>query len=372
MEETRIGTGVNVGAAEEKEGYWYFDSVATPLFNEEIGPGVCGRKPVSYALFGQLFLAPMMLPHHRRDRGRMESETEIFRRQRAFLEEYAALLREIGDVEGQRPGQRARELVHKLAENGSGSAQLDTERHRTRTSQSYAVKSSSYATPERYLSFYRFLERDGEAGAVERIRAVEELYRLELDLIFRNHRNTLGARLRFLLCRLPEGGAFAVEGGEEAAEAAILDGAGRILSFALLWAAAQRVNDWEVYELLHRRFGMPVPASTGIAGRSVPTSAQIPFSDIAELCTSVCRGEGSLTPREARALLRLLERFPCGAAAGSLQALLEAVSQARKLAYARVKDEEEREARRQLCALAGELDQMEGDIEARLREQQEG
>lgn len=293
-------------------------------------------------------------------------EEKIFQRQRAFLAEYTALLPTISEIEEKLPGKRAQELVHKLAENGSGSAQLDTERRRTRNSQSYAVKSSSYAAPERYLSFYRFLERAGTEEPETCIRQVEELYRLELCLIFRNRMDALNAKLRFLLKRLPESGGFVVEGGADAAEETIRAGAGRILSRALLWAAAQRVNDWEVYDLLHRLCGMPMLVSTGISGRSTTMSAQIPFSDVSELCSSMCADGKAVTPREVRALLRMLERFPRGIAADSLKILYQAVSQARETASHQSTVEKEREARQKLYGLAGKLDQLEGEIEAML------
>lgn len=363
MNKRKDSSGVNTGAA-KKDDYWYFGAVAVPLFNEETSFRPGARKPVTYALFGQLFLAPMMLPHHNAG-----GDEDILKRQQKFLEEYGVALRKERNIASDKLGRRAEDVLSALREK-DGSALLEAELSNTTASQPYAIRSSSYAAPERYLSFYMLLEQKGTEAA-EPIRTVEELYRLELELIFANHMDTLVSRLRYLLGKLPEAGAFAVPGGRDAADQDICSGAGRILSCALLWAAAERVNNWEVYELLHRRFGMPEPASTGAAARAMPTAALIPFSSLIELCSALSEEE-ELSPRTIQALLPLVEPLPPGVGLASLEAFHQAVSRARRKAYHRAADEEETAIRQQLSGRAAQLDQMEGELKALLQKAQKG
>lgn len=351
----------------EKADYWYYKSVAAPLFNQDARFLTTRKKPVTYALFGQLFLAPMMLPHHNASEKR-----NILCRQLTFLEEYSKVLLNTDCVSGDHPGQRAINLLNALKE---GASQLDREQSKNWDKQAYAVRSSSYASPERYLSFYRFLEQDKESKAEKYIQDVEELYHRELMLIFELDKSKdmemLGKSLRAILDRLPEKGTFAVRGGKDATLEALCNKAGRILSCALLWAAAERVNDWEVYNFLHQRVNMPMPISTTNSGRSILASASIPFSSISELCASICEESELLKPRTARAILKTLERFPSNLRVNSLRTLLSAVSHARKFAYSKANQEQGRSLRQKWCALAVQLDQLEGEIEALQQVQQD-
>lgn len=361
MEKMNLPTGANTGASGKGEDYWYFKKVAVPLFNEEVSLRTSGKKPVTYALFAQLFLAPMMLPHHNAG-----GEPDILQKQLAFLDEYRAVIQKRRNLSSTKPGRRAEDVLSALLEK-DGSHLLDAERSNTKKSQPYAVRSSSYAAPERYLSFFRFLDREPAELLEERVRGVEELYGLELELIFQNHMEELTSRLRFLLSRLPEDGEFVLRGGKEAPQEAIRARAGRVLSCALLWAAAEKVNDWEVYDLLRRRFGMPMPASTGTRGRPVPVSASVPFSVLTELCAALsCQEE--LSPRTIQALMPLLEALPGGVRPNSVRAILQVTARSRQLAFIRVASEKNRELRMQFSVCGSELDQLEGTLETMLGE----
>lgn len=338
---------------------WYYAPVMLPLFNgEEINArqenarhGKDQRKPMAYSIFAELFLAPMVLPHKRGD-----ASAPIWERQRAFLEQYRQSMEGKPEKEGEKkeevslysdtPGLRAQDLLYFFDDDERVSALSDNRKT------GYSKKTDTYANPERYLSFYR-------AAKQEDISLAETVYTQQLKLIFLGNESSLANRLRYLLSTMPENGAFLLE-NRPLEDEVVLSLAGKILQTALLLAAADRLQGGEVYQLLKKKLGIPMPVNVAIAGRRARQRVTLPLYAVEQLCSTLC-AEG-LSQAAAQALLPLVQTMPAAQRAESLETMIQEMERQMRELDGQVCSEKDRERKRLLRAQAQELDNLIGEL----------